>query len=211
MNLILKIAVGVLAVLTVIFLVFGIVYDGGSLSKTLIFVAAVLVLLLTLEVTYLLMLSVDTKPNYFLFNPKFNKNIPVQKLTFEMIDARMNKYLSSFADSEGKIWTDRVLDNPQIDIDKAYKPAVAYKLLFDIANFDNDAGWKCFVAASDATVVFICRGLAQNGDTEMANALNQLKSTKPLNMKHVRDYLVGNKKYIQRKFYRYIVDNIDLF
>ena len=211
LKIVLGIATALFLIVAVVLFILGLSLDLALLPKIVLIIVSVLALALSVELGYFTYLLIDKNPNYFLYNPKTKRNISVQKLNFATVNSRMNRFLSKYATSEGKIWNDRVLDNPQIDIDKAYKPAVAYKLIFDLANFDNDAGWKCFVAASDATVVFICKGLAQNGDTEMASALNQLKTTKPLNMKHVRDYLVGNKKYIQRKFYRYIVDNIDLF
>ncbi len=210
-KLLLCIASALLLVLAIGLFIFGIVFDGTGFAKALIFVAAVLVLVLACELAYIFLLTRMVKPNYFLFNPSLNSNIPVEKLTFEVIDKRMNRYLSNFTDSESKLWTDRVLDDPKIAIDAAFKPLVAYKLLFDIANFDSEAGWKCFVLASGATIEFIARGVAQNGDTELARALVQLKSAKPVNMKQTRDYLVGNKKYLQKKLYKYVVENIALF
>ena len=86
-----------------------------------------------------------------------------------------------------------------------------YKLLFDLAERDFDAGWKCFDLASDETVDFIAAAIELNGDTEMAKTLRQFKASKPTNLKHVRDYLVGNRKYLQSKIFRYTVDNIEKF
>ncbi len=210
-KLIVGIASIIAAILFVVLLVVGIIYDGGTLSKVLLIVISVLVLALSAELAYLFFLFDDSKPNYFLFNPQTNRNISVQKLTFQAINVKMNRYLSQFAPSEGKIWTERVLDNPYLDMDESYKPLVAYKLLFDLAERDFDAGWKCFELASDETVSFIASSIEINGDKEMAKTLVQFKSTKPTNMKHVRDYLVGNRKYLQSKIFRYTVDNINKF
>ena len=210
-RLIVGIASIVAAVLFVVLLIVGIVYDGSVLAKTLLIIISVLVLALAVELGYLFLLFGDTKPNYFLFNTNSNRNIAVQKLTFQTINARMNRYLAAYAPSEGKIWTDRVLDNPYLEMDEAFKPLVAYKLLFDLAERDFDAGWRCFDLASDETVNFIASAIEMNGETDMANALRDFKATKPTNLKYVRDYLVGNRKYLQSKMFRYTVDNIDLF
>ncbi len=199
------------AVLFVVLLIFGIAYSGSTLAKVLLFVVAFLTLALGLELGYLFILSGDTKPNYFLFNEKSNRNIPVQKLTFQTINVRMNKFLSAYAPSEGRLWTDRALDNPYLEMNEDYKPIVAYKLIFDLAERDAENGWRCFLLASEETVEFIALGLDANGDTEMAKTLRRLKAAKPLNLKQVRDYLVGNRKYIQNKMYRYVVDNIEKF
>ena len=201
----------VAAVLAIALLIVGIFYNGGTLAKVLIFVISFFVLALAAELAYLFMLFKNTKPNYFLFNPKTNRNMPPQKLTFQIINVRMNRYLSTFASSEGKIWTDGVLDNPSLEMDETFKPLVSYKLLFDLAERDFDAGWRCFDLASDATVDFICSAIDLNGDAELAKNLRDFKSVKPTNMKYVRDYLVANRKYLQSKMFRYTIDNIDKF
>lgn len=201
----------VAAILAVALLIVGIVYSGGTLAKVLIFVISFFVLALAGELGYLFMLMGNTKANYFLFNPKTNRNIAPQKLTFQIINVRMNRYLSNFASSEGKIWTDGVLDDPTLEMDDAFKPLVAYKLLFDLAERDFDAGWKCFDLASDATVEFICAALDTSADEELAKNLRDFKGVKPTNMKYVRDYLVSNRKYLQSKMFRYTADNIDKF
>ena len=92
-NLLVIIAAALFAVLAIALLVFGIIYDNGVLVKVLLIVASVLVLALAAELAYLFVLSRNVVPNYFLFNPSLNVNIPAEKLTFEMVDMRMNKYL----------------------------------------------------------------------------------------------------------------------
>ena len=143
-NLLLIIAAAFFAVLAIILFVFGIIYDRGALVKALLIVASVLVLALAAELAYLFLLSRNVVPNYFLFNPSLNANIPAEKLTFEMIDMRMNKYLSGFAKNEAKLWVDGVLEARAADINPKFKPIVAYKLLFDIAENDSETAWKCF-------------------------------------------------------------------
>lgn len=201
----------VAAVLFLVLFIVGIAYSGAWFAKLLLILVSVTLLLLAAELGFLFFLYGDVTPNYFLFNSKTNRNMPPQKLTFQVINARMNRYLSNFASSEGKLWTDRVLDNPYLEMDDAFKPLVAYKLLFDLAERDFDAGWKCFDLASDETVEFISAAIEANGDLEIANNLRQFKASKPTNLKHVRDYLVKNRKYLQGKMYRYTLENISKF
>ena len=210
-NLLLKIGGIIFAVLGVALVVFGILYDKSVLGKVLLFVAALVVALLAAELTYLSMMTRNVKPNFFLYNPSTNSNTSVDNLTFEAANSRMNKYLVKFASSEGKFWTESVLEDPLLDISSEYKPLVAYKLLYDIAENDSEAGWKCFVLASEETVGYIADGVEQNGDDQLADTLRQLKAAKPLNMKQTRDFLVGNKKYIKKKFFKYLTENIDKF
>ena len=210
-NLLLIIAAAFFAVLAIILFVFGIIYDRGALVKALLIVASVLVLALAAELAYLFLLSRNVVPNYFLFNPSLNANIPAEKLTFEMIDMRMNKYLSGFAKNEAKLWVDGVLEARAADINPKFKPIVAYKLLFDIAENDSETAWKCFLLASDMTVQYIAEGLAENNDNDMAASILQLKSTKPVNMQQTREFLVSNKKYIKKQLYEYVTNNIEKF
>ena len=210
-NLLLVISSAFFAVLAIILLVFGIVYDKGAFAKVLLFLAFLLVMLLSAELAYLFVLSRNVVPNYFLFNTALNINMPVNKLTFEMVDARMNKYLSSFAKNEAELWSGGILENSAAKIKREFHPIVSYKLLLDVAENDTDAAWKCFVLATDMTVEYIAIGLTQNGDRDMADAIRQLKGAKPINLKQTRDFLVGNKKYIQKRLFTYVQDNINNF
>lgn len=210
-NLLLVITSAFFAILAIILLVFGIVYDKGAFAKIMLFVAFLLVLLLAVELAYLFVLSRNVVPNYFLFNTALNVNISADKLTFEMIDARMNKYLSSFAKSEAELFTNGILENSAAKIKREFHPIVSYKLLLDLAENDTDDAWKCFVLATEMTVEYIAIGLAQNGDRDMADAIRQLKRAKPVNLKQTRDFLVSNKKYIKKRLFKYVQDNIDSF
>ena len=210
-NLLLVITSAFFAILAIILLVFGIVYDKGAFAKIMLFVAFLLVLLLAVELAYLFVLSRNVVPNYFLFNTALNVNISADKLTFEMIDARMNKYLSSFAKSEAELFTNGILENSAAKIKREFHPIVSYKLLLDLAENDTDDAWKCFVLATEMTIEYIAIGLAQNGDRDMADAIRQLKRAKPVNLKQTRDFLVSNKKYIKKRLFKYVQDNIDSF
>ncbi len=212
LNLILMIAAIFFAVLAVVLLIVGIVYDGEHLfTKIVIIVVAVLSLGLAGELAYMLFISGSVTPNYFLYDPKTKRNVPVQSLNAQMVSARMNRYFSKYAASEGKLWTDGVLDDVNIDMADEFKPIVAYKLLIDLAQIDQESGWKCFELASAETVGFICAGLEMNGEEEIAKNLRMMKAVQPFQVKYVRDYLISNKSYLQTKMMRYIRDNIEKF
>ena len=210
-NLLVIIAAALFALIAIALLVFGIIYDNGVLVKVLLIVAAVFVLALAAELAYLFVLSRNVTPNYFLFNPSLNANIPAEKLTFEMVDMRMNKYLSGFAKSEAKLWVEGVLEARADEIKPQFAPISAYKLLFDIAENDSETAWKCFLLSSDETVRYIANGLAANNDNDMATAILRLKNTKPVNMQQTREFLVGNKKYIKKQLFEYVTKYIEKF
>ena len=203
------IASAVLAI--VLFLVGMIAVDNFVFLKTMLFIVAVICLLLAAELFLMFWSERDTAPNFFLYNAQSGRNIPVQKMSFQIVNGRMNRYLSGYAASEGKLWTDRVLDNPYLEMESKFKPAVAYKLLYDLAERDAEPGWKCFEMASEETVEFLCVALESNGDTDMARVIRSMKRAKPINMKQVRDYLVNNRNYLKSKLFRYVYDHIQLF
>lgn len=204
----------VMAVLAVVVLVLGLVaIDGDEMPflKAMVIIIALLCGALAAEFGYMYHIENEVKPNYFLYDPQTNKNMPLQKMTFDVINRRMGRYLAGYAQSEGRIWMDGVLDNHNLDMEDKFKPAVAYKLLFNLADKDVDAGWRCFELASVDTVEFICAALDSNGDTEVARTLRHLKGSSPVNMKYVRDYLVNNKSYLRTKLCNYVYDNINRF
>ena len=208
-----KIIVGVAAIaafLISIGLLCVALFAGLQTSAAVIMgIVAGLCFILAIEFGYLFLLNKSSKANYFLYDSSTKKNVPVQKLNFAVVNARTGRYLSHFAASEGKIWNDRVLDSA--DIDPEFKPLVAYKLLFSLADKDAEAGWKCLENASSKTIVFICEALKANSDLEFSNNFGKMMAEQPLNMPMIRDYLVRNKKYMQNRMLKYVTENIELF
>ena len=147
--------------------------------------------------------------NYFLYDPVKKKNILLSKLDLSTVCVRTGRYLSRFAASEGQIWSEKVLDTAEIHPE--FKPLVAYKLLFSLADKDMDAGWKCLENASSKTIMFICEALNENSDFEFSNNFSRMMFEKPLNMNMIRDYLVRNKKYIASRMFKYVTENIEIF
>ena len=202
------------AVVAIILFFVGILaidFDDAAFVKVVVICISVICLALAAEFAYMVYIEGDSAPNYFLYNTQTNRNIPVQKLSFQLINSRMNRFLSGYAPSEGKLWTDRIFDDPYLEMEDKFKPAVAYKLLYDLAERDAEQGCKCFELASEETVEFLCVALDMNHDSDMARTLRQMKAATPLNLKAVRDYIVKNRAYLKGKLGRYICDNIQLF
>ncbi len=213
LNLILTIACAVFAVFAVALLVIGIVYDGEhTFTKIFMFLSAALCFALALEIAYIIWFA-DRKetPNYFLYDNSTKKNVTPDKLSVKVISRRMERYFSSYASSEGKLWTDGILTSNDLDMEDKFKPIVAYKLLFDLANMDMEKGWKCFELASYETVDFICSCLEMNGEMEVAGNIRKMKTVQPFQIKYIRDYLISNCKYLQTKMLMYVRENIEQF
>lgn len=208
-----KIIVGAAAafffVIAIVLFIVTIAADMNTLASVFLGIVSVICLALGVELGYMFLLNRTSKANYFLYDPATKRNVPVQKLSFAVVNARTGRYLSSFAPSEGKIWNDRILD--EVEIDPEFKPLVAYKLLFSLADKDVDAGWKCLENSSNKTIVFICEALNANSDFEFSSNFGKMMAEKPLNMGLIRDYLVRNKRYMQSRMLKYVTENIELF
>ena len=210
-----KILLGIASVffliVAVVILVLGIALDISVFPRVCLIILSVFCLFIAVLLGYFMLLNLDVKANYFLYSPQAKRNISVQKLTFETVNARMNRFLSNYAASEGKLWNDRVLDNPYLDMPNEFKPLVAYKLLYGLVEKDSQAGWDCLANASEDTVRFICAGLVANGDNTVAETIEKIMLDKPVNIPLIRDYLIRGKKYIVKKMMVYVVNNIDQF
>lgn len=178
-------------------------------SSIIMGIVAGLAFLLSIELGYMFLLNRSSAANYFLYDPTTKQNVPVSKLNFNVVSTRTGRYISQFAASEGEIWNKGVLDTA--DIHPEFKPLVAYKLLFSLAEKDNEMGWQCLENASSKTIMFICEALNENSDYEFSNNFNKMMGEKPLNMPMIRDYLVRNKKYMQSRMLKYVTENIEIF
>ena len=210
-KLIMTIACVCFSVLAVIFLVSGLIYSGDHIfTKIILFVIAVISLIAAGELAYLVWFSKGGEtPNFFLFDESKKVNISIEKLSDKRINDKMMEYFSDFAPSEGKLWTGNILENS--DIEDKFKPAVAYKLIYDLAVIDKEVGWKCFDLASVATVDFIVVALEQNGDVDMAGYIKQFKQVQPLNIPQFREFIISNKDYLGIRLCTYVRDNISRF
>lgn len=208
-----KIIVGVAAIfcliLAIVSFFVALLADLNTPAAVILGIIAFCCLALSVELGYLFLLNKNAKANYFLYDSSTKTNVPVSKLNFAVVNARTGRYLSHFAASEGKIWNDRVLDTAEIDAE--FAPVVAYKLLFSLADKDSEAGWNCLENASSKTIVFLCEAMNANSDFELSANFGKMMAEKPVNMPMVRDYLIRNKKYLQNRMVKYVVENIELF
>ena len=116
-KLILIIGSAVFAAAGILLLILGLVLDVNTLFRVFAIISAVFSVAIAGEGVCFLLLMKDTKQNYFLFNHQTKRNIPVQKLTFQIVNSRITRYIAGYASSEGKLWTDRVFDDPSLEMD----------------------------------------------------------------------------------------------
>ena len=205
---------GVFAVGAALILLLALPKADQDYKKILEIVCAVFMLMLTgLSILYWF-LSRDTYPNYFLFDRKKKKNIPVEKLKFTMVSDRMTFLLGQIADSPEALWKSDVLlhESETYGYRSVYKPLVAYKMLFDLGEQGVETSyWTYFREAPECNINALCEALERVGEKKMVEAFKLIIERDPKDNMKVKEFLRRNMGYIRSKMVSYVVKHIELF
>lgn len=210
-----------LAIAGVIFLVGAILLFAIAVPKAdqtykrvLSIICAVLMLILAGLSGVYLWLSRDTYPNYFLYDRKKKKNIPVEKLKFNIVSERMTFLLGQIAESPEAIWKSDVLlhEDETYGYRSVYKPLVAYKLLYDLGEQGSDTSyWGYFRSAPEVNINALCEALERVGEKKMVEAFRMILARDPGDNTKIKEFLRKNLGYIRSKMMSYVVKHIELF
>ena len=164
-----------------------------------------------LAVLYL-WLGRDTEPNFFLFDRQRKRNIPLDDLTFKFANERLSFLLTTVSQSPEELWREDVLENElKLGYRKIYRPLIAYKMLYDLADKNIDSYWEYLLTATPETILSIARALEQAGETEMVKAFVFIMENYRGEPAKIRNFVLGNQKYIRGRIMAYIKRNIELF
>lgn len=169
-------------------------------------------LLLSLLILYYLYITRDAEPNFFLFDRARKRNIPVEDLTFTIVNERMSFFLTMVCESAEQLWQDNVLESDRkLGYRRVYRPLLAYKMLYDLADKNIAAYWNLLLTATPATVDSLCSALEQGGEKEMVKAFRYIMENYRENPEKIKDFVCGNMRYIRGRMLGYIKRNIELF
>ena len=142
MAIVLLIAAGVL-ILGGISLLLFLVPGAASFFKVCFIIISVLCILMGLGLLFTLYLGRDNDPNFFLYDTKTQRNIPVEELSFDRVNSRMSYFMTTLTTSQEKLWRPGVLDpaSPRFGTDAVYLPLAAYKMLYDLVEIDTSEGF----------------------------------------------------------------------
>jgi len=175
-------------------------------------IIAVCMILLSLLIAVYLWLSRDTEPNFFLFDRQRKRNIPVEELSFKLANERLSFLLTTVSQSAEELWSEEVLENElKLGYRKIYRPLIAYKMLYDLADKNVDSYWEYLQTATPETVLSIARALEQAGETEMVKAFVFIMENYRGEPSKIRNFVLGNQKYIRGRIMAYIKRNIEMF
>ncbi len=185
--------------------------DAGYKKVIGIIIGALLLLFALLDVIYL-WLGRDSEPNFFLFDRQKKRNIDVDNLTFKFANERLSFLLTTISDSTEELWTGDILENElKLGYRKVYRPLIAYKMLYNLADQNLDDYWEYLIKATPETVESIAKALRQGGETEMVRVFLFIMQTYREDPAKIRNFVLGNQKYIRGRIMAYIKRNIEMF
>ncbi len=196
----------------ILVLVFPVRVADAPYKQVLGVIIAVFMFLLAGLIAIYLWLNRDTEPNFFLFDRQRKRNISIDDLTFKFANERLSFLLTTVSQSPEELWREDVLENElKLGYRKVYRPLIAYKMLYDLADKNVDSYWEYLQTATPETVLSIARALEQAGETEMVKAFVFIMENYRGEPAKIRNFVMGNQKYIRGRIMAYIKRNIELF
>ncbi len=196
----------------------------SSFSKIILFVVTALFVALSGMVGYLAYAdtykvyadpkSPKKRPlNYFLNANGKKRGIAVEELTFEIVDKQMNKFVMDTFGSPVALWKNQVFssDEDVFGRECAFKILLAYKMLSDLQVHHSKKAWRMFYELPDVDFANLQECLLENGDDELAAALNKFRLAGEGSVKEAVGLLDENASYIQRRMVAYVTRKIELF
>jgi hypothetical protein len=202
-----------LSLVAAIIVLISAAHADAAYKKILLRISSVLFFVLMGLSLYYFYLSRESDPNFFLYDQAQRKNIPVDQLTFSIIEERMDFYLSLISDSEEELWQGGVLakNDGSFGREDIYRPLVAYKMLYDLTERNDDVSWHYLEFAEVTTIRLLTRALKQSGDADLAQAIVELYRGEGEEGENLRDFLMGNRKYLRGRMLRYVKQHLDYF
>jgi hypothetical protein len=222
-NILLWAAVAISIILSALTFVFGL-NSEGAYAKIVLLIVSVLFIALACMVGYLAYMDTfkitpskegsKKKPlNYFLNANGKKKGIPLEELTFEIVDKQMNKYVIDAFGSPVALWKNSVFSAGEeaFGKDGAFKVLLAYKMLSDLQMHHSKKAWKMFFELPDVDFADIKECLVRNGDDELAKNLNTYRLAGEGCVREAAAYLDENASYIQKRMLNYVTRKINSF
>ena len=215
------ILLGVLALVGAVLLLFVAAPRANAEYKRVMdIVIGILFLLLFILCLAYILLTRDKDPNFFLFDRAKKKNIPVNKLSFTVVNERMNFLETMVCSSEEELWKKNILENAELGYHNVYRPLLAYKMIYDLADRDLDTYWFYLYNIPSPVLSALCRALEEGGDADFAKMLHsavekyrdcQDPGEKKAREEKLREFVCKNMGYLRGKMMQYVKKNIDLF
>ena len=191
-------AIAVIALIAAVLVFIASSNTEMAYKKVLFRISGVLLLIMIVLVFYYLYISRDNDPHFFLLIKGTQKNMPLEQLTFSRVNERMSFFLEMLAEDPAQLWTDGYLENNRRFLGKvAFRPLVAYKMLYDLTEQNAEDAWRLLEDAHPDTVEVVAYALQNAGERELPETLLELhRMPDRTGCENLRDFLKGNSKYL---------------
>ena len=194
----------------------GMPHASSTFSRVMQGIIATVLCLIGVMVLYYAYLSRDTDSNFFLYDRKTGRNIDPEDLDFDRVNARMGYFMTLIASSQSEAWEGNIFEETATERfgeNEVYKPLVAYKMLYDLAETDTDDGWRLFTTADASLIDSLADALRDADEDPMPRTLiEEYNAVEDENdIEYIRDFIKGNVRYIRRRMMEYVRRNMNLF
>ena len=214
LQLILLVLCGLLVVTGVLVMVFGAGNSDGFLKVMFVIFGIVLILLGCSLAFYAALTSNDDAANFFLYDSRTKSNMPLEELTFDVVDKKMTYVMTKLVANASKVWTENLFASNAEFFDEEgeiFRPLIAYKVLYDLSERANESIWNLYLMADTAIINSIVDALDDNSDDELGKAFKFLHKNASGDYERTEKFLADNQKYIQNKMLKYVKLNISKF
>ena len=202
---------GVLVISGILVIILGGGGAEGWMSGLFTAFGIVLILIGCALVFYASIVGRNDEANFFLYDNKQKRNIPVEELDFERVNRQMTVVMANLVSNASKVWTADVFKGEDLEEDDCFIPLVAYKILYDLADKATESVWNLYLQAAPGVIDSIVSALEKNEDHELGKAFKFLHENANGSFERTERFLQDNRKYIQNKMVKYVKTNINQF
>ena len=152
------------------------------------------------------------KRNFFLYDKKLKKDIPLDELTVARVRERLVMHMALFK-HKGKLYVGDLFDSKTLIVPEVIKPLFCYELLCEIDD-ENGANASVFLSFGAECSDIFSKYLGSNDDHELALKIKGYFFAYAENREiaeEFRKYIISEKAHIEEKMLGYAVDNIEKF
>lgn len=161
---------------------------------------------------YILSLGMSKKKiNFFLYDRKTKKEIPLEGLTFEIIIKKLDLYLGVILSHQSTAidaWISRLVP---VDVPPVFRPLIPLGVLYHLIEANQDHIWQSLGTCSKEDADQVENMMHFCGANEIARQIQYLRATYDGDPAQIRDYFLGQKQAVQELIVDYVRKNIDLF
>ena len=212
MPLFMMIAAGISFIGALLILIIALPASNATYKTVLEVIISCFMILLALLLAAYVWVIRDVEPNFFLFDRTKKKNIPVEELTFTIVNERMNFFLTLISDSPEDLWYRNALErDSKMGPRRIYRPLLAYKMLYDLADKNTESYWNYLITSPEDTINSVCNALTQGGEHELVKVFRYLMENYRQSPEKIKDFICGNERYFRARMKSYIQKNIEFF